>query len=173
MSENELNRIIAKNISKQLELHNMTQLDLAEYMNVSQATVSNWCKGLKMPRMSKIDMICYFFSIQRSDLLNDKDSKNSRHENNMNPIFELPSEFNIIIETMSSLEKEQTTRLIAYYLLLSDIGKKKALDNIEDLAKIYSENIDDQLAAAHNDHMDEDGEQEKVMRDLSKLKRPD
>lgn len=67
MSEKELNLIIAKNISKYLEIQSKTQTDLAEYIGVSQATVSNWCKGIKMPRMSKIDMICKFFSIERSD----------------------------------------------------------------------------------------------------------
>lgn len=74
MSENELNKIIANNISKQLEMRNLTQQDLAEHMKVSQATVSNWCKGIKMPRMSKIDMICDYFSIQRSELLNETGS---------------------------------------------------------------------------------------------------
>ena len=69
MSETDLNQIIANNISKQLALHGRTQLELAEYVNVSQATVSNWCKGIKMPRMSKIDMICNFFHIERSDLI--------------------------------------------------------------------------------------------------------
>ena len=79
MSDNELNSIISNNITKQLSIHNKTQLELAEYMNVSQATVSNWCKGTKMPRMSKIDMICDFFSIKRSDLLDDKsDQKDIR-----------------------------------------------------------------------------------------------
>lgn len=71
MSEHELNGIIANNITKQLELHNRTQSDLAEYMGVSQATVSNWCKGIKMPRMSKIDMICEYFHIERSDLMDE------------------------------------------------------------------------------------------------------
>ena len=74
MSDYDLNNIIAKNISKQLVLHNKTQLELAEHMNVTQATVSNWCQGIKMPRMKKIDMICEFFSINRSDLLNDVES---------------------------------------------------------------------------------------------------
>lgn len=74
MNEKEINLIIANNITKYLELNNKTQLELAEYMQVSQATVSNWCKGLKMPRMSKIDMICTFFSINRSDLLNESSS---------------------------------------------------------------------------------------------------
>lgn len=77
MSENELNTIIADNITKQLELNNRTQLELAEYMGVSQATVSNWCKGIKMPRMTKIDMICDYFNIMRSDLMNE-------HRNNQN-----------------------------------------------------------------------------------------
>ncbi len=77
MNEKEINLIIANNITKYLELNNKTQLELAEYMQVSQATVSNWCKGLKMPRMSKIDMICTFFSINRSDLLNESSSVTS------------------------------------------------------------------------------------------------
>lgn len=38
-------------------------------MNVSQATISNWCKGIKMPRMDKIDRICKYFNINRSDLM--------------------------------------------------------------------------------------------------------
>lgn len=78
MNEKELNLIIARNITKQLELNSRTQLELAEYMKVSQATVSNWCKGIKMPRMSKIDMICTFFSITRSELMNEN-SENLHH----------------------------------------------------------------------------------------------
>lgn len=78
MNEKEINSIIANNITKYLELSNKTQLELAEYMQVSQATVSNWCKGLKMPRMSKIDMICTFFSIERSDLLNESSPANPK-----------------------------------------------------------------------------------------------
>lgn len=74
----ELNMVIANNITKQLELHNRTQLDLAEYMGVSQATVSNWCKGIKIPRMTKIDMICNYFDIKRSDLMNNKSEQVTR-----------------------------------------------------------------------------------------------
>ena len=69
MSENELNMLIAARIQHYLEAKNKTQADLAEYMGVSQATVSNWCNGVKMPRMDKIDKICEFFGIERSDLM--------------------------------------------------------------------------------------------------------
>lgn len=73
MSEQEINIIIAENITRHLNRCNKSQADLAEYMNVSQATVSNWCKGVKLPRMDKIDKICDFFNIHRSELMNGKE----------------------------------------------------------------------------------------------------
>lgn len=73
MSEKELNQRIAQRIQEYLERQNKTQSDLAEYMGVTQATISNWCNGTKMPRMNKIDRICQFFGIQRSDLMDDED----------------------------------------------------------------------------------------------------
>lgn len=50
----------------------MTQAELAERMNVSTATTSNWCNGVKLPRMDKIDKMCKLFGCLRSDLLEDK-----------------------------------------------------------------------------------------------------
>lgn len=80
MSEKELNSIIARNISRQLEQKNKTQLELAEYIGVSQTTVSNWCRGEKMPRMKKLDMICDYFGISRSDLMEDELRKSDHSE---------------------------------------------------------------------------------------------
>lgn len=77
MSEQEINNIIANNITFHLERCNKSQVELADYMNVSQAAVSNWCKGAKLPRMDKIDKICEFFNIKRSDLMNDRTEQNA------------------------------------------------------------------------------------------------
>ena len=71
MSEKELNAIITKKLNYYMDLNSTTQVELAEYMGVSQATISNWQKGIKTPRMSKIDKICEFFHIKRSDLMED------------------------------------------------------------------------------------------------------
>ncbi|RHB18560.1 helix-turn-helix domain-containing protein [Eubacterium ventriosum] len=73
MSEKELNSIICKKINYYMDINGTTQMELANYMGVSQATISNWQKGIKTPRMSKIDKICEFFHIQRSDLMEDKE----------------------------------------------------------------------------------------------------
>lgn len=77
MSEQEINEIIAENITYYLNKSGKDQTDLSEYMGVSQASVSNWCKGIKMPRMNKIDRICDFFNIKRSDLMEKKDENAS------------------------------------------------------------------------------------------------
>ena len=74
MSEAEINKIISDNLNRLMEKRGITQLELAEYMGVSQTTISNWCKGIKMPRMDKVDKICRFFHINRSDLMNDHSS---------------------------------------------------------------------------------------------------
>lgn len=71
MTEHEINRIVSENLNRLLEERNITQQELAEYIGVTQASVSNWCKGIKMPRMDKIDKICQYLDIERSDLMKD------------------------------------------------------------------------------------------------------
>ena len=68
MGEKELNELIAKNITRLLDEQGKTQLELAEHLGVAQSTVSYWCQGVKVPRMTKIDKICEFFNVKRSDL---------------------------------------------------------------------------------------------------------
>ncbi|MCR5835812.1 MAG: helix-turn-helix transcriptional regulator [Lachnospiraceae bacterium] len=79
MPEQELNELIAKRISYYMEINHTTQQELADYIGVSQATISNWQKGIKTPRMSKIDKLCDYFSINRSDLMEDKSNQEQEH----------------------------------------------------------------------------------------------
>lgn len=126
MSEKELNLIIAKNISKYLEIQSKTQTDLAEYIGVSQATVSNWCKGIKMPRMSKIDMICKFFSIEHSELMNSSPA---------------PAPHSLQYQTKAE------ESLVLSYRELNDINKKKSVAYTKNL--LSTQRMEDELLAAH------------------------
>ena len=74
MSENEFNKIFADNLNFYLNLQGHTQADLAKYIGVSTASVSNWCKGIKLPRMDKVDKMCSFFQINRTDLMRERDA---------------------------------------------------------------------------------------------------
>ena len=69
-NEDTLKKTFMTNLNHLLQKHDASQADLAAYMGVSNTTVNNWVRGHKMPRMDKIDKICLFFSIHRSDLLN-------------------------------------------------------------------------------------------------------
>lgn len=74
MSEEEYKKIFAQNLKSLMELHGKNQMDLVHDLNLSQSTVSNWCTGLKLPRMNKVQLLADYFDVKRSDLLEDKSS---------------------------------------------------------------------------------------------------
>jgi len=76
MKENDINAVVAKNIQSCMTERGLSQKELANALGVSQASISNWCQGIKMPRMDKIDRICEFFGIKRSYLLCDHNNQN-------------------------------------------------------------------------------------------------
>lgn len=69
MKENDINTVVSKNLRACMSGRGLSQKELAEALGVSQASISNWCQGIKMPRMDKIDRICDLFGIKRSYLL--------------------------------------------------------------------------------------------------------
>lgn len=71
MSEQEFNKLFSKNLNFYLNKYELTQADLAKRLNVSTASVSNWCRGIKTPRIDKVDAMCEIFHINRSDLMTD------------------------------------------------------------------------------------------------------
>lgn len=70
--EKDTNAQLSKNLKYFLERNNITQAEFASKMGVSTATTNYWVKGIKAPRMDKIDKMCKIFNCSRSDLLEDK-----------------------------------------------------------------------------------------------------
>ncbi|MCI9598555.1 MAG: helix-turn-helix transcriptional regulator [Firmicutes bacterium] len=94
MSEQELNQVIANNISFLLQTKGKSQSELADYMNVSQATVSNWCKGIKTPRMDKIDKIAVFFNVNRSRIMEEYSNEYITNQEDLSAIMHLMEQLN-------------------------------------------------------------------------------
>lgn len=65
-------RIFARNLNRFLKINGKNQADIAMLLNVSQAAVSTWCTGIKLPRMDKVQALADYFGINKSDLLEDK-----------------------------------------------------------------------------------------------------
>ena len=68
-NENTMKKTFTDNLNRLLRIRSITQAELATYMEVSNTTVNNWVKGYKVPRMDKVDKLCSFFKIKRSELL--------------------------------------------------------------------------------------------------------
>lgn len=75
----DINDIFVRQLKYYLNLRKKSQTDLAKYIGVSNGTITNYVNGTNMPRMDKIDKICEFLLINRSDLLED-------HSNDTRPI---------------------------------------------------------------------------------------
>ncbi len=79
MSEQEFNILFAQNLNHYLQTNGKTQVDLANHLGVSTSAVSAWCRGTKIPRMDKVDAMCKYFGIKRSDLMEDRNNKSNSY----------------------------------------------------------------------------------------------
>lgn len=75
MSEKDFNALFSKNLKNLMYSNNISQAELARKLNVSSAAVNTWCRGLKVPRMDKVDAMCSLFRCSRSDLIEDKSAE--------------------------------------------------------------------------------------------------
>ena len=80
IEEKETQRIFSNNLKYYLKLKNKTQLDLANAIGVSNTTINNYVKGYNAPRMDKVDKICKYLGISRSDLIEDKSTKTENQD---------------------------------------------------------------------------------------------
>lgn len=89
------------NLKYYLNLRGKTQTELANYIGVAKTTVSSYMTGNSMPRMDKIDKICQFFYIKRSDLLENKKGEGDEEE------------ILLLARDIKSLNKEQQKIMIS------------------------------------------------------------
>lgn len=79
--------VFAKNLKYYMEKYNKTRNDIAKITNVPYSTVSSWCNALYYPRIDKIEMLANYFNILKSDLVENKNSKDSTTKYYMCPVY--------------------------------------------------------------------------------------
>lgn len=67
--------------------------------------------------------------------------------------------------------QRESPKIMQYYEQLNDIGKQEAEKRVEELT--YLPHYTLEIKAAHNDHINEPGELERMQEDIANLKRPD
>lgn len=127
MSDDIYKKIFSKNLRNYMSLNNKNQNDLMKDLGLSSSTVSNWCTGLKLPRMDKVQMLADYFGINKSDLIEEKPEPSSSQSKDTK-------------EHISSMIKKEygTTTHKAFGLLvrLDDLDKEKTIERME----VYLEN---------------------------------
>lgn len=84
----DLKEIFARNLCMYMKKTGHSQVDIAEYLNVSPAAVSTWCTARKIPRMDKIERLANYFGIPKSDLIEDKALAASTENDGLNAYLE-------------------------------------------------------------------------------------
>ncbi len=127
------NEIFSDNLRYYLDLKQKTQADLAKYIGVSTAATNTWCKGSKVPRIEKIDKICTFLNIKRSDLMEDK--ANTENANQADYFIEDANGNLVLVETLSA-EGNRQHRLRLYGLSTNiAIRLLDAFNSADDITK--------------------------------------
>ena len=72
--------VMANNLTYYVNRSGKTQKELSEIVGVATSTFNDWMKGKKYPRIDKIEILANYFGILKSDLIEDKDQKNSPEE---------------------------------------------------------------------------------------------
>lgn len=74
MTEKEYAKLIAKNLKRLAYEHQKTQADISRALNINKQTISSWFRGERTPKMKNIDMLCEFFGVQRSDIMEEQNN---------------------------------------------------------------------------------------------------
>ena len=96
------NIVFSKRLIHYMDLYRMSQKDLAQRVGVSEATISNWVKGVKSPRVDKVDKLCIIFNCKRSDLV---------ENSNTPPVSPLVNE---IMENAASLSEAEQQEVLSF-----------------------------------------------------------
>lgn len=73
----------AKNLIYYIERSGRTQVEIADAIGVSKSTLTEWTKARKYPRIDKIELLSNYFGIQKSDLIEEKLSDDTKKDNDI------------------------------------------------------------------------------------------
>lgn len=141
MSDSEMQELFIKNLKRILNEKHCLSSELAEGIGVRKSTVSNWMNGLSLPRMDKINRICGFLNVNRSELFEDP-TKNTEQDKK-----EKKSDDYYLSDKRKALDKKIDQ--------FNDDGIQKMSDYADDIIKIpeyRKENTSHQTSALNAAH---------------------
>lgn len=75
--------VFAHNLKTQMSLNGKTRKDIADALDLSYYTVSDWVNGKKYPRMDKVERLAKYFGILKSDLIEERITPEKEKDNDI------------------------------------------------------------------------------------------
>ena len=105
--------IFATNLKRYMALNDKSRKDLANDLDISYYTVTDWVKGKKYPRMDKVEILANYFGILKSDLIEEKTQEHREMQQKNSTLADITvrmrtdNEFLSLIEGINQLNAEQ------------------------------------------------------------------
>lgn len=65
--------VMSKNIKKHMDRLGVERSKLADDLNVSYSTISDWINAKTYPRIDKIELMANYFNVSKADLVDEKE----------------------------------------------------------------------------------------------------
>ena len=115
-------KVFSKNLKYYMSINDKEQIDLINDLGFNKSSVSTWCNGTRLPRMDKVEKLAQYFNINRSDLIEEKEKK----ETNPSSIHEKQKEHELleIYRKLSNENKYKTTQYSKGLLSLQEMDSE-------------------------------------------------
>lgn len=116
--------VFAKNLRYYVERSGKSQKELCEIVGVPTSTFNNWMKGLKYPRIDKIEILSNYFNILKSDLIEEHTEEHRKMQKNNDTITDVivrmrsDDEFLSVVGGLLTLDAEQISAVKQLLLVL-------------------------------------------------------
>lgn len=81
--------IFAANLKKLMALNNKSRRDVCNDLDLSYWTFCDWVNGKKYPRMDKVELLANYFSVLKSDLIEEKEKSTAADDGLSRDMLEL------------------------------------------------------------------------------------
>ena len=114
--------ILSKNLKKYIAKSGKDRMQIAEELNLSYSTLTEWVNGKKYPRINNIEKLADYFNVSKSDLIEDFEEKKMDNEVLAAIIVQLRVN-KMLFEVVKKLVSLDKTKLESLSRLLDTLSK--------------------------------------------------
>ena len=105
--------VLAKNLKKHIARSGKDRGEIAEELNLSYSTLTDWINGKKYPRINNIEKLAIYFNVSKSDLIEDFEDIKKDNDRLATIIVKLRTnkELMDVVERLVSLDKARLESL--------------------------------------------------------------